>query len=39
MTAAFLRALSKKVGRSTVGEKFDESKLAQLWTSLVGAAT
>jgi hypothetical protein len=39
MTAAFLRALSRKVGRSTVAEKFDEARLAKLWTSLVSAPT
>jgi hypothetical protein len=36
MTAAFLRAIAKRVGRSTVGKKFTEPQLAQLWTSLPG---
>jgi hypothetical protein len=38
MHASFLRALAKKVGtRRTVGEVFDETKLAQLWQSLSGS--
>jgi hypothetical protein len=35
--AAFLRALAKKVGRRTVGQVFDEKKLAAMWLSLSGS--
>lgn len=37
LTAAFLRALAKKVGRSTVGDRYTEAQLAKLWASLPGA--
>lgn len=35
MTAAFLRALGKKVKRGTVSDHFTEQQLATLWTSIV----
>ena len=37
MTAAFLRALGKKVGRRTVADVFTEEKLTALWQSLSGS--
>jgi hypothetical protein len=36
MTAAFLRAVAKKVGDSTVADHFTEPDLARLWASLAG---
>lgn len=36
MRAAFLRALAKKCARRSVGEVFDEDKLAALWLSISG---
>jgi hypothetical protein len=37
MSAAFLRALAKKVGRRTVADVFTEEKLSALWQSLSGS--
>lgn len=36
MTAAFLRALRKKIGRGTVKEKFNDGQLNQMWQSISG---
>lgn len=36
MTASFLRALRKKVGRLTVGDKFSDEQLTAMWASLSG---
>ena len=33
---AFLRAVARKVGRRSVGEVFDEDRLAKMWRSIVG---
>jgi hypothetical protein len=36
MTAAFLRALRRKVGRKTVGDCFDDAQLTAMWRSISG---
>lgn len=36
MTATFLRALRKKVGRKTVKDQFDDAQLNAMWQSIAG---
>lgn len=38
LTASFLRALQRKVGRGTVGAKFSDDQLNRMWNSLVGGS-